>query len=233
MLDRFTDRARKTMSRSLAASLRFSHDFIGPEHMTLGLCDESTGVHSDMLRDLGMDLGKLRAAVEKKMTIGTAPAGMRQLPFTPQSKRVLEHALAEAVQLGHNYIGTEHLLLGVLREPDSLGAQALSEHQVRLDRARETCVQLLGPHHPVQPTRSDNAGSTVRDWFEQKVGERVSVTYFSEEGGAATVTVRGRVKGVTTDFVTLEHLIYADEDNPDVNSEINVSWLGIAVFHER
>ncbi|HEY7515471.1 MAG TPA: Clp protease N-terminal domain-containing protein, partial [Vicinamibacteria bacterium] len=116
MFDRFTDRARKVVGWSRQEAQRFQHDYIGTEHILLGLIREGGGVAADVLRNLSVDPLRVREEVEKRMKAGTASVTMGQLPFTPRAKRVLELSLEEARDLGHNYIGTEHLLLGLIRE---------------------------------------------------------------------------------------------------------------------
>jgi len=144
MFDRFTDRARKVMGLSLQAALRHQHDYIGTEHMLLGLIDEGGGVASDVLKNLDVDVGRIRAEVEKRTAPGPAPVALCRLPFTPLARTVLELSLKEARDLGHNYIGTEHLLLGLVREEKGIAGQVLRELNLRLEDIREEVLELLG-----------------------------------------------------------------------------------------
>jgi len=144
MFDRFTDRARKVMGLSRQTAQDLQHDYIGTEHMLLGLIQERSGVASDVLRNLDADLKKIRSEVLKLISRGTACVTMGQLPFTPPGKKVLELGYEEAKALGHNYIGTEHLLLGLIREEGGVAAYVLRNTGVRLEDVREEVLELLG-----------------------------------------------------------------------------------------
>ncbi|MFH1421733.1 MAG: ATP-dependent Clp protease ATP-binding subunit, partial [Planctomycetota bacterium] len=144
MFDRFTDRARKVMQLARSEAMRFNHEYIGTEHILLGLIQEGSGVAANVLKNLGLDLAKIRHEVEKTVQAGTSGSVIGQLPFTPRAKKVLEFAVDEATALGHNYIGTEHLLLGLLRENGGKAAQVLLNLGVRLEEAREEVLELLG-----------------------------------------------------------------------------------------
>jgi ATP-dependent Clp protease ATP-binding subunit ClpC len=144
MFDRFTDRARKVMGLARQEAQRFNHDYIGTEHILLGLIQEGSGVAADVLKNLDIDLKKIRQEVEKLVSHGTTMVTMGQLPFTPRAKKVLELALEEASNLGHNYIGTEHLLLGLIREQEGIAAQVLQNLKIRLEDVREEVLELLG-----------------------------------------------------------------------------------------
>ena len=150
MFDRFTDRARKVCSLARAEAERFNHDFIGTEHFLLGLSKEDSGVAANVLRNMGIDSGKARLDLEAMLKPG-APIDFsnRQLPFTPQAKKVLEFAIDEARAFKHNYVGTEHLLLGLLREQEGLAAQVLTKHGVKLEDVRNKIREFLGT---IQPT---------------------------------------------------------------------------------
>ncbi len=144
MFDRFTDRARKVMGLARQEAQRFNHDYIGTEHILLGLIQEGSGVAADVLKNLDVDPKKIRQEIEKLVSHGTTMVTMGQLPFTPRAKKVLELALEEASNLGHNYIGTEHLLLGLIREQEGIAAQVLTNLSVRLEDVREEVLELLG-----------------------------------------------------------------------------------------
>jgi ATP-dependent Clp protease ATP-binding subunit ClpC len=116
MFDRFTDRAKKVMNLARQEAQRFNHEYLGTEHVLLGLVQEGSGVAANVLKQMGIDLNKIRVEVEKIVKTGPSMVTMGQLPFTPRAKKVLELSLEEASNLGHNYIGTEHLLLGLIKE---------------------------------------------------------------------------------------------------------------------
>ncbi|MDP7035245.1 MAG: ATP-dependent Clp protease ATP-binding subunit [Planctomycetota bacterium] len=144
MFDRFTDRARKVMTLARQEAQRFNHEYIGTEHILLGLVQEGSGVAANVLKNMGVELRKIRLEVEKMVQSGSNMVQMGQLPFTPRAKKVLEFALEEATNLGHNYIGTEHLLLGLLRENESVAAQVLINLDLKLEEVREEVLEFLG-----------------------------------------------------------------------------------------
>ncbi|MEE8141729.1 MAG: ATP-dependent Clp protease ATP-binding subunit [Planctomycetota bacterium] len=144
MFDRFTDRARKVMALARKEAQRFNHDFIGTEHILLGLVQEGSGVAANVLKNIGVDGNKIRAEIEKHVQSGPSMVTMGQLPFTPRAKKVLELSQEEANELGHNYIGTEHLLLGLIRENDGVAAQVLLDLGVKLEDVKNEVLELLG-----------------------------------------------------------------------------------------
>ena len=144
MFERFTDRARKVMALANQEAQRFNHDYIGTEHILLGLVKEGSGVGANVLKNLGVDLRKVRLEVEKLVKSGPEMVTMGKLPQTPRAKRVIEYAIEEARNLNHNYVGTEHLLLGLLREQDGVAAQVLMNLGLKLEDVREEVLNLLG-----------------------------------------------------------------------------------------
>jgi prophage maintenance system killer protein len=142
MFQRFTDRARQVVFLAQEEARRLNHHYIGTEHLLLGLIHEGEGVAAKALEGLGISLAAVRAQVEQIIGHGqSAPTG--HIPFTPRAKKVLEGSLREALQLGHNYIGTEHLLLGLLREGEGVAAQVLARFGVDHARLREQVLGLL------------------------------------------------------------------------------------------
>ena len=123
---------------------RFNHEYIGTEHILLGLVKEGSGVGANVLKNIGVDLAKVRMEVEKLVKPGPDMVTMGKLPTTPRAKKVTEYAIEEARHLNHNYIGTEHLLLGLLREQDGVAAQVLMNLQMKLDEVRDEVLRLLG-----------------------------------------------------------------------------------------
>jgi ATP-dependent Clp protease ATP-binding subunit ClpC len=144
MFERFTDRARKVMALANQEAQRFNHEYIGTEHILLGLVKEGSGVGANVLKNLGVDLRKVRLEVEKLVKSGPEMVTMGKLPQTPRAKRVIEYAIEEARNLNHNYVGTEHLLLGLLREQDGVAAQVLMNLGLKLEDVREEVLNLLG-----------------------------------------------------------------------------------------
>src|SRR5512138_1838716 len=144
MFERFTDRARKVMALANQEAQRFNHEYIGTEHILLGLVKEGSGVGANVLKNLDIDLRKVRLEVEKLVKSGPDMVTMGKLPQTPRAKKVIEYAIEEARNLGHNYVGTEHLLLGLLREKDGVAAQVLMNLGLKLEEVREEVLNLLG-----------------------------------------------------------------------------------------
>lgn len=153
MFERFTDRARKVLALANQEAQRFNHEFIGTEHILLGLVKEGSGVGANVLKNLDVDLRRVRLKVEERVRAGadTVPSG--KLPQTERSKKVIEYAIEEARNLNHTYVGTEHLLLGLLRNVDNTGARVLMALDVKLEEAREEVLNLLGAG--VEPVESE------------------------------------------------------------------------------
>jgi hypothetical protein len=143
MFERFTDRARNAVRFAQEEARLHSHAHVGTEHILLGLIREGQGVGARALETLGVPLDEVRARVLEIVPPGTEEAPSGHIPFTPRSKKVLELSLREALQLGHNYIGTEHLLLGLVRERDGVAAQVLAERGAALDAVRQEVVRQL------------------------------------------------------------------------------------------
>jgi hypothetical protein len=160
MYERFTDRARKVMQLANQEAQRFNHEYIGTEHILLGLIQEGGGVAAHVLRkNLGIDLCKARNEIEKIVQAGTAMVAPGKRPQTPRAKKLIEYAIEEARMLDHNYVGTEHLLLGLLRETEGVAAQVMMNMGLKLDRAREEILNLLRPS--AQSSERPEQGPTV------------------------------------------------------------------------
>ena len=144
MFERFTDRARKVMALANQEAQRFNHEYIGTEHILLGLVKEGSGVGATVLKNLDVDIKKLRLEVEKLVKSGPDMVTMGKLPHTPRAKKVIEYAIEEARSLNHNYVGTEHLLLGLLRETEGIAAQVMMNLGLRLEDVRQEVLNLLG-----------------------------------------------------------------------------------------
>jgi len=178
MFERFTDRARRVVVLAQEEARMLNHNYIGTEHILLGLIHEGEGVAAKALESMNISLQAVRDQVQEIIGKGqTAPAG--HIPFTPRAKKVLELSLREALQLGHNYIGTEHILLGLIREGEGVAAQVLQKLGADLNRVRQQVIQLLsgyagegqgGPGEKAgagvgQSTGGSKEGSTVLDQF--------------------------------------------------------------------
>ncbi|MFC7548498.1 Clp protease N-terminal domain-containing protein, partial [Plantactinospora sp. GCM10030261] len=154
MFERFTDRSRRVVVLAQEAARTLDHNHIGTEHVLLGLIHEGEGVAAKALESLGISGDGVREQVEEIVGPGQrAPSG--HMPFTPRAKKVLELSLREALQLGHNYIGTEHILLGLVREGEGAAVRVLLRLGVDLNRVRQQVIQLLAGH----PSGGSMAGS--------------------------------------------------------------------------
>src|SRR6201984_199529 len=158
MFERFTDRARRVVVLAQEEARMLNHNYIGTEHILLGLIHEGEGVAAKALESLGISLDAVRQQVEEIIGQGQqAPSG--HIPFTPRAKKVLELSLREALQLGHNYIGTEHILLGLIREGDGVAAQVLVKLGADLNRVRQQVIQLLHGYQGKEPASAGTAGA--------------------------------------------------------------------------
>jgi ATP-dependent Clp protease ATP-binding subunit ClpC len=177
VFERFTDRARRVVVLAQEEARLLNHNYIGTEHILLGLIHEGEGVAAKALESLGISLEAVRAQVEEIIGQGgSSPSG--HIPFTPRAKKVLELSLREALQLGHNYIGTEHILLGLIREGEGVAAQVLVKLGADLSRVRQQVIQLLsgyaGQKEPSTAGTSTEAaptGSLVLDQFGRNLAQ--------------------------------------------------------------
>jgi ATP-dependent Clp protease ATP-binding subunit ClpC len=157
MFERFTDRARRVVVLAQEEARMLNHNYIGTEHILLGLIHEGEGVAAKALESMGISLESVRQQVEEIIGQGQqAPSG--HIPFTPRAKKVLELSLREALQLGHNYIGTEHILLGLIREGEGVAAQVLVKLGADLNKVRQTVIQLLSGFQGKEPAAAGGAG---------------------------------------------------------------------------
>lgn len=179
MFERFTDRARKVMALANQEAQRFNHEYIGTEHILLGLVKEGSGVGANVLKNLDVDLRKVRLEVEKLVKAGPEMVTMGKLPQTPRAKKVIEYAIEEARNLNHNYVGTEHLLLGLLREHDGVAAQVLMNLGLKLEEVREEVLNLLG------------AGNERTEEMEGAGGGGQSGASASASAGGGTASAKG------------------------------------------
>src|ERR1039457_2252434 len=170
MFERFTDRARRVVVLAQDEAMRLDHNYIGTEHILLGLVQEGEGVAAKALEALGIGLAAVRQQVEEIVGRGKEAPG-DHIPFTPRAKKVLELSLREALQLGYDYIGTEHILLGLIREGEGVAARVLANLGADLNLVRQQVVQLLHGYQGKEPaaagTPSESAPSTslVLDQF--------------------------------------------------------------------
>jgi ATP-dependent Clp protease ATP-binding subunit ClpA len=196
MFERFTDRARRVVAQAQEEARMLDHGYIGTEHILLGLISEGEGVGARALDSLGISLDAVRQQVEEIIGRGQhAPTG--HIPFTPRAKKVLELSLREALQLGHNYIGTEHILLGLIHEGDGVAAQVLVRLGADLNRVREQVIQLLDGHSAEEP---------------------VSAPFFAGELGLPVV--KSRLEMVEQRLTAIEQRVGTGPDTSDLNEQI-------------
>ena len=185
MFERFTDRARRVVVLAQEEARLLNHSYIGTEHILLGLIHEGEGVAAKALETLGISLEAVRAQVEEIIGQGgSSPSG--HIPFTPRAKKVLELSLREALQLGHNYIGTEHILLGLIREGEGVAAQVLVKLGADLSRVRQQVIQLLSGYQGPQGKTEGGSGK------ESGSGERGGKQEEGDKGNSQILDQFGR-----------------------------------------
>ena len=146
--DRFNDRAKRVLALAQDEAIRFNHNYIGVEHLLLGLVREGEGVAARVLDSLGIDLSKMRSSVEVMIGRGKETTSPSEITLSPRTKKVIELAVDESRKLGHSHVGTEHLLLGIVREGQSVGAGVLESVGVSLEQVRHQAIAVLGQHRP-------------------------------------------------------------------------------------
>jgi hypothetical protein len=162
---RFTDHVRKVMQLANQEAQRFNHEYIGTEHILLGLVKEGSGVAANVLKNLDIDLRKIRLEVEKIVQSGPDMVTMGKLPQTPRAKLVIDLAIEEARNLNHKYVGTEHLLLGLLREQETVASQVLRNLGLKLSDVRKEVLQVLG--YEIASEESYSGRTLVRRWSRE------------------------------------------------------------------
>lgn len=182
MYERFTDRARKVMQLANQEAQRYNHEYIGTEHILLGLIKEGSGVAANVLKNLDIDLPAVRVEVERIVRAVPTDADKLlpgKLPQTPDAKKVVEYAIAEARDLAHNYVGTEHVLLGLLRQEEGVAAQVIMNLGLTLDMVREEVRELLGPSQPA-PTEAEPLDFSLLETMDLPVEAQDIVNAFDQ-----------------------------------------------------
>ncbi len=175
MFNRFTERARKVIVYAKEESRRFNHDYIGTEHLLLGLIREGEGVAASVLQKLGLDLESIRIEIEKLVQPGPQTQVVGDIPFTPRSKKALELAAEEARALGHNYIGTEHLLLGLVKEGEGMAYRVLLNLGLDLGKLRNEVMELLGSGIPGYGQQPQQGGAAPQDPSAKPTGKTPAI----------------------------------------------------------
>ena len=171
----FTERVRKVLAMAREEAARLHHEYVGTEHILLGLIREGEGVAAAVLQNLSVDLDEIQQKIEETVKKGKAAAATGpDLPYTSRAKKVLELAMGEARDLSHGYVGTEHLLLGLLREEKGIAAQVLTDAGVNLDAAKAETLRLLGTEMPQGGTPSATQGTPGTTQTQTGKGEKRS-----------------------------------------------------------
>lgn len=208
MFERFTDRARRVVVLAQEEARMLSHNHIGTEHILLALIHEGQGVAAAALESLGISLENVREQVEIMIGQGKrAPSG--HIPFTPRAKKVLELSLREALQLGHNYIGTEHILLGLLREGDGVAARVLVQLGADLGRVRQQTVILLRGSGEDEPS-AEAAGAPVRRVTARAMGTEL----------AGMDALPARLAAIEGRLAVVEQRVGVGPDDGDLDLEV-------------
>jgi len=222
MFERFTDRARKVMALANQEAQRFNHEYVGTEHILLGLVKEGQGVAANVLHNLQVDLKKIRLEVEKIVKSGPNMVTMGKLPQTPRAKKVIEFAIEEARNLGHNYVGTEHLLLGLLREHDGVAAQVLMNLGLKLEDVRAEVLNILGASQEAE-------GAAAPD--EERRGKSKTPALDSFGRDLTQLAVEGKLDPVIGRLAEIERVIQVlcrrTKNNPVLLGEAGVGKTAI------
>ncbi len=205
--DRFTERARKVLTLAQEEAQRFSHNYIGTEHLLLGLVREGEGVAAKVLSNFGIELTKVRSAVEFIIGRGEHQV-MGEIGLTPRAKKVIALAIDEARRLGHHYVGTEHLLLGLIREGEGIASGVLESLGVTLDKVRAEVIKVLTqtenvPHHGVQPEASPSAADTG----QPSSGFSGSFDRFTERARTVLTLAQEEAQRFNHIYIGTEHLL--------------------------
>ena len=211
MFERFTDRARRVVVLAQEEARFLNHGYIGTEHLLLGLLREGQGIAAKALTALDVDLHVVRDRVREIIGEGNVAEFEGHIPFTPRSKRVLELSLREALQLGHNYIGTEHILLGLVREGEGVGAQILAALGADLNRVRQQVIGLLHGSHgqATRGGRSVSADVTIAGRAVPGRRERTLVSGF-----------RVRLSEIESRLAAVEQRVGFGPDVSDIDKEL-------------
>ncbi|HET9439966.1 MAG TPA: ATP-dependent Clp protease ATP-binding subunit [Longimicrobiales bacterium] len=178
----FTDRVRKVLAMAREEAIRLQHDYVGTEHILLGLIREGEGVAAAVLMNLNVDLEQIHERIEESVRKGKATIALGELPYTSRAKKVLEYAMAEARELNHSYVGTEHLLLGLLREEKGIAAQVLNSLGVSLEEARAETLKLLGSDvNPSQPSSGATGGAAAASPKGEKKSKTPALDHFCRD----------------------------------------------------
>src|SRR6267143_2056276 len=229
----FTDRVRKVLQMAREEAARLHHEYVGTEHILLGLIREGEGVAAAVLTNLNVDLEEIQQKIEETVKKGKAAAAAGpDLPYTSRAKKVLELAMSEARELNHSYVGTEHLLLGLLREEKGIAAQVLTDAGVNLEQARAETLRLLGSEMPATPAGGGTGAQPTPPKSEKK-SKTPALDHFCRDltqlaaEGALDPTI-GRQKEIER---VMEILSRRKKNNPVLIGEPGVGKTAIDELH--
>lgn len=225
----FTDRVRKVLAMAREEAIRLQHDYVGTEHILLGLIREGEGVAAAVLTNLSVDLEQIQQQVEESVRRGKATIALGELPYTSRAKKVLEFAMAEARELNHSYVGTEHLLLGLLREEKGIAAEVLNQLGVTLEEARRQTLKLLGSEPSAGQTATTAPSSSASTPKGEKKSKTPALDHFCRDltelarGGELDPTI-GRAEEIER---VMEILSRRKKNNPVLIGEPGVGKTAI------
>jgi Clp amino terminal domain, pathogenicity island component len=222
--ERFTERARYVLTLAQEEAQRFNHDYIGTEHFLLGLVRKGEGVAARVLVNLGGELQQVRTTVEFFIWRGYGQVS-REIGLTPHAKKVIELAFDESRRLGHNYIGTEHLLLGLIREGEGIAVCVLESLEINLDKVRKEIIRVLGKSEAEPVVNQKPSPSQVKTYFPSPLPKFSSPPGVSHVGGESSSTTHGGKAGTYQ-----QYMMMACEQNPSSRYEDELRAAGWVLF---
>src|SRR6059036_1504957 len=221
--DRFNDRAKRVLALAQDEAIRFNHNYIGTEHLLLGLVREGEGVAARVLDSLGVELSKVRTAVEFIIGRGDSTTSPSEITLSPRTKKVIELAIDEARKLGHSHVGTEHLLLGLVREGEGIASGVLESLGVSLEKVRHQVIATLGQQHPQAAEAAAAGGKSASSKTPTLDQLGVNLTAMSKAGQLDPVI--GREKEIER---VIQILSRRTKNNPALIGEPGVGKTAIA-----
>ena len=223
MFERFTEKAIKVIMLAQEEARRLGHNFVGTEQVLLGLIGEGTGVAAKTLKSMGVNLKDARTEVEKIIGRGSGFVAV-EIPFTPRAKRVLELSWDEARQLGHNYIGTEHLLLGLIREGEGVAARVLENLGVDLNKIRSNVVKILGESKPQTVSSGGSSSSSAAP-----AKSEAAASSAAESTAASSASPRPRASAEGFPWVYSHRLLPSPKPLSGKTMAVRLQWVVLRI----